>query len=184
MSRYAIFVVLAAGLLPCRRGLARPSCKPTYIFNVLRQVAPVGIAAVGVTYVMILGGVDLSIGAVISLTSVLCAVQMDGDAANLPLALLAACAAGIAIGAVNGVAVAFTRVSPFILTLGTGIAVLGLTQIYSGGTARGDRLAGLPGVLQLQASAAPCRCWRWPFLGSPRSGSSSSAPPCSVASSF
>lgn len=136
MSRYAIFVVLA--LVYCLAvAVSQSFLQPNYIFNVMRQVAPVGIAAVGVTYVMVLGGVDLSIGAVISLASVLCAVRMNGDPSNLPLAVLAACAAGTVIGTLNGVAVAFTRVSPFILTLGTGIAVLGLTQLYSGGTARG-----------------------------------------------
>jgi ribose/xylose/arabinose/galactoside ABC-type transport system permease subunit len=136
MSRYAIFIVLV--LVYCLAvAVSEAFLEPSYIFNVLRQVAPVGIAATGVTYVMILGGVDLSIGAVISLTSVVCAVQMNGDPSNVGFAVLAACAVGAAIGTVNGVAVAFTRVSPFILTLGTGIAVLGLTQIYSGGTARG-----------------------------------------------
>ncbi|MGE0238497.1 MAG: ABC transporter permease [Parvibaculaceae bacterium] len=135
-AHYAIFAVLA--LLYCAAAVVSDAfLQPSYLWNILRQVAPVGIAAIGVTYVMILGGVDLSVGAVISLASVLCAVQMNGDPSNLPVALLSACAAGVLIGALNGAAVAFTRVSPFILTLGTGIAVLGLTQIYSGGTARG-----------------------------------------------
>jgi ribose transport system permease protein len=135
-ARYAIFVVLLLVYL-LAASVSEAFLQPSYLFNVLRQVAPIGIAAIGVTFVMILGGVDLSIGAVISLTSVLCAVQLNGDAANLPSALIIACAAGTFIGALNGLAAAFTRVSPFILTLGTGIAVLGLTQIYSGGTARG-----------------------------------------------
>jgi ribose transport system permease protein len=135
-ARYAIFVVLLLvyGLAIL---VSEAFLQPSYLFNVLRQVAPIGIAAIGVTFVMIVGGVDLSIGAVISLTSVLCAVQMNGDAGKLPYALITACTAGILIGTLNGLACALTRVSPFILTLGTGIAVLGLTQIYSGGTARG-----------------------------------------------
>jgi ribose transport system permease protein len=136
MSRYAIFVVLVLVYL-LATVISEAFLVPTYIFNVVRQVAPVGIAAIGVTYVMILGGVDLSIGAVISLTAVLCAVQMNGDQANIALAVAVSCAAGAAIGTINGIAVALTRVSPFVLTLGTGVAVLGLTQIYSGGTARG-----------------------------------------------
>lgn len=136
LSRYAIFVVLVL-VYGLAVGVSDAFITPSYLSNVVRQVAPVGIAAIGVTYVMILGGVDLSIGAVISLTSVLCAVQMNGDQANIALAIAASCAAGAAIGAINGIAVALTRVSPFVLTLGTGVAVLGLTQIYSGGTARG-----------------------------------------------
>lgn len=135
-ARHAIVVVLV--LVYCAAVLVSGAfLQPAYIANVLRQVAPVGIAAIGVTFVMILGGVDLSVGAVISLTAVLCAVQMNGDPGNIALAVTVACAAGLAIGTFNGIVVAFTRVSPFILTLGTGMAVLGLTQIYSGGTARG-----------------------------------------------
>lgn len=137
LSRHAIVLVLVAVYLA---GLAvSPAAfgDPGYVFNMLRQVAPVGIAAIGVTFVMVLGGVDLSVGAVISLTAVLTAATMAGDPANVPLAILAACAAGLAVGLVNGALVAFSRVSPFILTLGMGIAVMGLTQIYTGGTAKG-----------------------------------------------
>lgn len=132
----AIFLVLAATYLLAVL-VSEAFLRPTYLFNVIRQTAPVGIAAIGVTYVMILGGVDLSIGAVISLTAVLCAALMDGDPANLLPAIALTLAAGLAVGTVNGVILAFSRVSPFILTLGTAAAVYGITQIYSGGTARG-----------------------------------------------
>jgi ribose/xylose/arabinose/galactoside ABC-type transport system permease subunit len=100
-------------------------------------MAPVGMAAIGVTYVMVLGGIDLSVGAVISLAAVLCAVEMDGKVANIPWAVLVTLLAGAVIGLINGALVAFSRASPFILTLGSSLAVYGLTQIYSGGTARG-----------------------------------------------
>ena len=136
VSRYAIFGVLAI-LYVVAILVSEAFLQPGYVLNILRQVAPVGIAAIGVTFVMILGGVDLSIGAVISFTSVICAVWMDGDAANLPVAVAVACLAGVAVGAFNGMVIAFSRVSPFILTLGVGLAVAGLTQMYSGGTARG-----------------------------------------------
>ncbi len=135
-ARWAIFVVLVATYLA---GLMVSSAfaQPNYLFNILRQVAPVGIAASGVTLVMILGGVDLSVGAVISLTAVLCAALMAGEAANLPMAVAACLAAGLAIGGLNGFLVAFSRVSPFILTLGMGAAVTGLTLMFTGGTAKG-----------------------------------------------
>ncbi len=135
-TRWAIFVVLVAIYLA---GLMVSSAfaEPNYLFNILRQVAPVGIAASGVTLVMILGGVDLSVGAVISLTAVLCAAQMAGEPANLPVAVVACLMAGLAIGTLNGLLVAFSRVSPFILTLGMGAAVTGLTMMFTGGTAKG-----------------------------------------------
>lgn len=136
LSRYAIFAVLVVTYLAAV-AVSDAFLQPGYMSNVVRQIAPVGIAAIGVTFVMILGGVDLSIGAVISLTSVICAVQMGGNPDNIAIAITLACAAGLSVGLINGIIIAFSRVSPFILTLGTGMAVLGLTQIYSGGTARG-----------------------------------------------
>lgn len=150
LAANAIFLAL---LLVWLAGVAVSSdafTSPAYLFNTVRQIAPVGIAAIGVTYVMILGGVDLSIGAVISLTAVFCAVQMDGNAANTLPAIGLTCLVGLAIGAVNGTLIAFSRVSPFILTLGTAVAVYGLTQIYSGGTARGEVAPGFRQLANLR----------------------------------
>jgi ribose/xylose/arabinose/galactoside ABC-type transport system permease subunit len=159
LDRAAIWLVLLL-LLAIAALLSDAFLRPVYLMNVVRQAAPVGIAAVGVTLVMIAGGVDLSVGAVISLTAVVAAVLMEGSAANLPLALATTLLVGGAIGLANGLLIAYNRVSPFILTLGMAIAVYGATQIYSGGTARGmvapgfrevfnHRLGGLVPVLAL-----------------------------------
>jgi ribose/xylose/arabinose/galactoside ABC-type transport system permease subunit len=136
LSRWAILFVLA--LLYCIAiALSEAFLEPVYVGNILRQAAPVGIAAIGTTLVMILGCIDLSIGAIISFCAVLCAVLMAGDVRNLPLAVGATLGAGVVFGAVNGLLVLYNRSSSFILTLGTALAIYGLTQIYSGGTARG-----------------------------------------------
>jgi len=159
LSRYAIFLVLLAVYF-ASFAVSPAFAEPNYVFNILRQVAPMGIAAIGVTLVMILGGVDLSVGAIISLTAVVAASVMAGKSANLVPALLAACATGLVIGLLNGIILAFSRVSPFILTLGMGVAVGGLTLIFTGGTAKGIvspgfreffnfRLGGLVPVLAL-----------------------------------
>jgi ribose/xylose/arabinose/galactoside ABC-type transport system permease subunit len=137
LARRAIWIVLV--LLLIVAALASDAfLRPIYLFNVVRQAAPVGVAALGVTFVMILGGVDLSVGAVISLTAVAAAVVMDGSTANLAPALLLCGLIGLAVGLTNGLIIAFTRVSPFILTLGTAIVLYGATQVYSGGTAAGQ----------------------------------------------
>ena len=159
LDRFAIWIVLLL-LLAVAALLSDAFLRPNYLFNILRQAAPVGIAAVGVTLVMIAGGVDLSVGAIISLTAVVSAVLMEGDAANIPYAVLVTLMVGTAIGLANGVLIAFNRVSPFILTLGMAIVIYGVTQIYSGGTARGvvapgfrevfnARIGGLVPVLAL-----------------------------------
>src|SRR5439155_8224895 len=159
LERHAIWLVLA-GLLAVAVLLSDAFLQPNYLFNMVRQAAPAGIAAVGVTLVMIMGGVDLSVGAVISLSAVVAAVLMDGRAGNIAPAVGVTLLIGAAVGLANGLLLAFNRASPFIVTLGTAVAVYGLTQIYSGGTARGVvapgfreffnlRLGGLVAVLAL-----------------------------------
>lgn len=145
LSRHAVWVILLL-LLALAALISEAFLRPAYLFNVVRQAAPIGITALGVTLVMILGGVDLSVGAVISLTAVVCAVLMDGQTENVPMALIATALVGAAVGLGNGLLVAFNRVSPFILTLGTATVVYGLTLIYSGGTAKG---AAAPGFREL-----------------------------------
>ena len=149
VDRYAIWIVLLA-LLAVAALLSDAFLRPSYLLNIIRQAAPVGIAAVGVTAVMIAGGVDLSVGAVISLTAVVSAVLMAGDSANIPYAVVTTLLVGTAIGLANGVLIAFNRVSPFILTLGMAIVVYGMTQIYSGGTARGVVAPGFREVFNVR----------------------------------
>jgi len=136
LARWAIVCVLAI-LYVIAIVLSDAFLDPVYIGNILRQAAPVGIAAIGTTLVMILGCIDLSIGAIISFCAVVCAVLMAGEARNLTLAIVVTLAVGAALGAVNGFLVVYNRSSSFILTLGTALAIYGLTQIFSGGTARG-----------------------------------------------
>jgi len=111
---------------------------PVNLLNIVRQASVVGITAVGVTLVMITGGVDLSVGAVIVLGSVLAATIMDGQDANIPLACAVVLLMGLAVGVINGVIVSRWRVPSFILTLGMATAISGITQLYTGGTAAGE----------------------------------------------
>jgi ribose/xylose/arabinose/galactoside ABC-type transport system permease subunit len=124
-------IVLVAGYLS--PGFLTPS----NLLNVVRQASVVGIVSVGVTLVMITGGVDLSVGAVISFASVLAASLMAGQATNIPLAIGAALLMGLVVGFANGILVARWRLPPFILTLGMATVVYGVTQVYTGGTAAG-----------------------------------------------
>ncbi|MBV9890693.1 MAG: ABC transporter permease, partial [Rhizobacter sp.] len=78
LSRWAILFVLALVYAVAAALSPDAFLEPAYLGNVLRQAAPVGIAATGTTLVMILGGVDLSIGAIISFSAVFCAVEMSG----------------------------------------------------------------------------------------------------------
>lgn len=98
--------------------------------NILSQNAPVGLVAIGMTFVLIAGGFDLSVSAVFALAGVCFA----SFATHLPVgvALLAAIGVGAVAGVINGVIVTRLQVNPFVATLGTASIFGGLAFIYSG----------------------------------------------------
>ncbi|HKB55958.1 MAG TPA: ABC transporter permease [Lacunisphaera sp.] len=85
---------------------------------ILTQTVIVAVAALGMTLIIVSGGIDLSAGSVIALTSVIGALLIQHGWGPVPV-LLAVVAAGGVIGLLNGAAIAGLRVTPFIITLGT-----------------------------------------------------------------
>lgn len=102
------------------------------LLNVLRQVSIVGILAVGMTFVILTKGIDLSIGSILGVAVVLFAgfLETGSMAASIALGL----AAAITLGLVNGVGVAYAGIPPFIMTLGMLSFARGLAFLYTGGT--------------------------------------------------
>lgn len=146
LENAAVWIVLA--LLLVLAGLVSDAFfQLNYLTNLLRQAAPVGIVAVGVTFVMLLRGVDLSVGATVSMSAVVCALVMEGRPENLWLGIAAAAACGAMVGLANGLLIAHGKVSAFILTLGMSIVVYGFVQMGTGGTARGIVSPGFREVL-------------------------------------
>jgi len=86
--------------------------------NVLRQISINAILAVGVTYVILTGGIDLSLGSVVAVTGVLAATFAHPDAYPLIVPLAVGILGGVLIGVLNGVVITRFRVAPFIATLG------------------------------------------------------------------
>ena len=108
------------------------------MLNVARNFSMLGLVALGQTMVIMSGGLDLSVVAVISTGNILATSIVNGrDAMVLP-ALLITTAAGAVIGLANGVLVTKRRVPPFIATLGVAIAVNGLRLIATGGIPKGN----------------------------------------------
>jgi ribose transport system permease protein len=98
---------------------------------VLRQAASIGVVTIGMTFVMVSGGIDLSVGALLALASVwstTAATQGYGAGMVVVAALLVGTGAGL----VNGVLIAYGRMVPFIATLATMVAARGLAQKISG----------------------------------------------------
>ena len=93
------------------------------LLNVLRQNSMLGIVAVGMTYVILTGGIDLSVGSLLAVAGVIAAFLAER---GLVVALIAAVAATTILGFVNGLIIAKARIQPFIVTLGMMIAARGL----------------------------------------------------------
>jgi len=112
------------------------------ILNILRQASAIGIICLGVTFVMMTGGMDLSVGAIVSLCSMVAVVMMNtygslpGSTGIVLLAILTVLAIGFAIGVINGLIItAFNgRLGEtFIITYGMQIVVASLALLYTGG---------------------------------------------------
>ncbi len=103
--------------------------------DILRQVAEKGILAVGMTAVVISGGIDLSVGSVLALAATLTAWCLMKAGLGLGATILVVLAVGALCGAVNGFVVARWRLQPFIATLATMSAARGVARYVSGGMA-------------------------------------------------
>lgn len=125
---YAILLTLL--ILVVAVQLGNPSFLSwTNLMNILSQWVPAGIIAAGMTYVALAGGFDLSIAAAFSLCAVVAAVV--GQSFDPGLAFLAAIAAGILLGAVNGFFIAKVGINPYITTVGIGFILNGLALLLT-----------------------------------------------------
>lgn len=126
-----LFVILLVGL-----GLTLTTdtfLSVANLTNVARQVSINGILAVGVTFVLLTAGVDLSLGSVVALSGVACATFAHPGDHPVFVPIAVGLLTGAACGLVNGVLVTRGGVAPFIVTLGMMTIARGLALIVSGG---------------------------------------------------
>lgn len=102
------------------------------IMNIIRQISINGILAVGMTYIILTGGIDLSVGSLVAITSVICGSLLEGGM-NWFVACLIGVAAAIIFGFLNGYLVAYVGFQPFIATLATMTIGRGFAKVYSDG---------------------------------------------------
>lgn len=128
---------------------------PGNLETILRQTTIVAIAALGMTMIIVSGGIDLSVGAIIALVTVVVAACMQAGTPPV-VAALVGIATGVACGAVNGALVTRLRVVPFIVTLGTMLVVRGVAK----GLARDQKIDAPKSWLnELLAKLPPDREW-------------------------
>ena len=103
------------------------------IVGMFQRSVALGIVAAGQTVVILAGSLDLSVGYLISLSSLLAAETMDGQDGNIIPAILAVLALGVIVGLGNGLVITKLRVNAFIATLGTGLIIKGyMDDRYNG----------------------------------------------------
>jgi ribose/xylose/arabinose/galactoside ABC-type transport system permease subunit len=129
LQRYGIVLVLIAVML-----LAWSESPNFFEWSsfqtVLSQNAAIGVVAVGMTFVLIAGGIDISVGGIYAAGAVV--YTKVGLHHSLLLALLAALAVGFVLGAINAVLTTKLRFNAFVTTLGTGSIFAGLVVLYGG----------------------------------------------------
>ena len=123
---------------------------PEHLLIVGQQVAPLLLVAVGQTFVILTGGLDLSVGSVVTLSLVLVAGVSGGHDGRLIEGVLASLAAGLAVGIVNGLIVVRLRTPPLVATLATMSIVQGIAWVYTAGAPKGS----VPDTLQFIANGS------------------------------
>lgn len=134
---YAVTVAVAPGYLA-----------GSQIGSLLQLTALLGIVAIGQTLVILVGGIDLSVSAVVTLTNLLCAGTLAGSNANLPQAIALALGLGLLCGLVNGLGIVLLKVPDMVMTLATVTIVTGVAYILTGGAPKGASSLILTYVVQ------------------------------------
>jgi ribose transport system permease protein len=130
LSQYSLALVLVA-LCVVATFASEAFLTRANLLNVLTQASVIGILTIGMTFVILTGGIDLSVGSMLACASIWMGLQQDSGGFVM---VLSALFAGVALGAVNGLAITWGRVVPFIATLAMFSAARGLGLLLSDST--------------------------------------------------
>lgn len=156
--RSSLILWLAAlALFAVGEGLSPGFFSFSHVRTILRAASFVGLAAIGQTLVVLTGGIDLSVGPLISLGNVFSCMLLDGKDANNLWAILLILFIGLAVGSLNGFGISVLEISPMVMSMATGVIVTGLTYVYSQGAPKGNaspmlRSLGVGHVAQIPAT--------------------------------
>lgn len=135
-------------------GIAATIASPYFLTTANMKNVVIGmsiemVVAIGLTIVLLSGGIDLSVGSVVALSAVVIALVFDAGA-SIPVAILAGLLSGLVVGLVNGALIAYVGLNPLITTLGTMTIFRSVVYILSGGYA----MSSIPGGFKALANDA------------------------------
>lgn len=127
-------ILVALGLFALILSFAAPNFLSAYNLTVVaRAAAFVGLVALGQTLVLLLGGIDLSVGTAAGLSAIVGSLVLTKLGVHPWLVIPIACLFGLSLGLVNGFFIAYLRLNPFIVTLATGEIFAGMTLVITEG---------------------------------------------------
>lgn len=130
---------IAVILLYVISGLLSPATiKINHVFDILQITSFLGIAAIGQTIVILTGGIDLSIGGIITATNIVVCSLMNGKSENIILGLLICLILGFVLGSINGLLITKLKITPLIATLAMNTILFGASLIYTSGIPKGS----------------------------------------------
>ena len=132
---------------------------PRNFTNILRQVSEIGIMTIPLTYLLISGFMDLSVGSILGISGILTGMIMRAGG-PIPLAIVAGIAAGVAVGFLNGLFIGVFNIQGVVVTIGTQVMVRGLCYIITEGRA----VSGYPKaffVINEKILGLPFSVWAW-----------------------
>jgi inositol transport system permease protein len=143
LKKYAIIGILLLFVILLSLLTRGTFLQPQNLINVIRQVAAIGIIATGMTFVIIINGIDLSVGSIVAVSAVVSSslaqtpeasvIMYPGLQLPVIVAILSGLLVGGLLGLINGSLIAGFKIAPFIATLGMMTAARGLALIYSNG---------------------------------------------------
>ena len=143
---FLIVIFLVSGLLDQILSDGQILTNPAIMLNIIVRSVALGIVAVGQTMVIIGASIDLSVAYTISITAVMSSYIMQGDTANVPIAIPTVLGIGLAIGLANGLIITKLKVNPFIATLGMSLIIKGIINAtfsnYTGSVPRSFEFFG------------------------------------------
>ena len=134
ISRYIIVLALFIVISILRPGFASGS----HVKTLLIEASIIGVAAIGQTFVIITGGIDMSVPWTLNAAAMMTVALTDSAGNNLPLVIVLVCLMGIGVGLANGTAVAYLRVPSIVMTLGVNTAMSGVVIGLTGGAVAGS----------------------------------------------
>lgn len=134
---HVVLVVALVVLVLVAGALAPGLLSGSHLLEMVRQSVPLILTAIGQSAVILTGGIDVSVGEIITLVNIVSTDLMRGNDAAFVSAVLIVLALGVLVGTASGTLIAYTRVPPLVVTFGMSFIVRGGYLLYSGGAPKG-----------------------------------------------